>query len=98
MFLRLSQEEIHIIKSNILKTIPDAEIILFGSRVYDDKKGGDIDIFVKTCKSVNLHEQIKILADIEIAGISRKVDLIVKTPESEDQSLFDTIYKEGIVL
>ncbi len=96
--MRLAQDEVKIIKSNILKFIKDAKIILFGSRVYDDKKGGDIDIFVETNETVTLKEQIAILAHLEMDGISRKVDLIVKTPNTKEQEIFQTIYKEGIVL
>lgn len=96
--MRLKQNEINIIKSNILKYIHDAKIILFGSRVYDNKKGGDIDIFVETKQKVSLKQQIKILADLEINGIHRKVDMILKTPTTKEQSIFKTIYQEGIVL
>jgi predicted nucleotidyltransferase len=96
--MRLSQEEINIIKSNILKYIQDAKIILFGSRVYDYKKGGDIDIFVETNKNVSLKQQIKILVELELKGIGRKVDMIFKTPTTKEQQIFRTIYKEGIVL
>lgn len=46
--MRLKQSEINIIKSNVLKHIQDATIILFGSRINDEKKGGVIDIFVET--------------------------------------------------
>jgi len=52
--VRLKPNEIDILKSNILKHITDAKIILFGSRIYDEKKGGDIDIFVETKQQVNL--------------------------------------------
>lgn len=96
--MRLKQNEINIIKSNILKYIHDAKIILFGSRVYDDKRGGDIDIFVETKQQIGLKQQIKILADLEINGINRKVDMILKTPTTKEQSIFKTIYQEGIVL
>ena len=96
--MRLKQNEINIIKSNILKYIHDAKIILFGSRVYDDKRGGDIDIFVETKQQIGLKQQIKILADLEINGINRKVDMILKTPNTKEQSIFKTIYQERIVL
>ncbi len=96
--MRLKQNEIEIIKSNILKYIYDAKIILFGSRVYDEKKGGDIDIFVETKQKVDLKQQIKILSDLEINGINRKIDMIFKTPTTKKQTIFKTIYKEGIVL
>lgn len=96
--MRLKQNEVNIIKSNILKYIYDAKIILFGSRVYDDKKGGDIDIFVETKQEVDLKQQIKILTGFEINGINRKVDMILKTPTTKKQAIFKTIYQEGIVL
>ena len=96
--MRLKQNEIDIIKSNILKYICDAKIILFGSRVDDNKKGGDIDIFVETKQQVGLRQQIKILTDLEINGISRKVDMILKTPTTKEQPIFKTIYKDGIIL
>ena len=41
--MRLTSQEISIIKQSILDYIYEAKIILFGSRVYDEKKGGDYD-------------------------------------------------------
>ncbi len=96
--MRLKPNEIDILKSNILKHITDAKIMLFGSRIYDDKKGGDIDIFIETKQQVNLKQQIKILTDIEMSGIGRKVDMIIKTPTTKEQPIFQTIYQKGIVL
>jgi len=96
--VRLKPNEINILKSTINNYIKDAKIILFGSRVYDYKKGGDIDILVETNYQVTLKEQIKILTDIQLNGISRKVDLLFKTPYVKEQSIFKTINKEGIVL
>ena len=96
--MRLSSNEINIIKKIILKYIPDAKIMLFGSRVDDNKRGGDIDIFVETKQNITLKEQITILAKIEWLGVDRKVDLIIKTPDSKEQQIFNTIKKEGILL
>ncbi len=96
--MRLSEEEIAIIKNSVLKYSQNATIILFGSRVHDNKKGGDIDIFVKSDKIITLKEKLKILTDIESSGILRKVDLIFKMPNSKEQSIFKTAEKEGIVL
>lgn len=96
--MRLKPNEINILKTSIYKYIKDAKIILFGSRVYDYKKGGDIDILIETNHQVNLKEQIKILTDIQLNGIYRKVDLLFKTPYVKEQSIFKTIYQEGIVL
>jgi predicted nucleotidyltransferase len=96
--MRLKPNEINILKSNIRKHITDAKIILFGSRVDDTKRGGDIDIFVETGQQVNLKQQIKILTDIRMDGCDRKVDMVIKTPTTKDQPIFQTIYQNGIVL
>ena len=96
--MRIDENEIKIIKSTILNYIDDAKIMLFGSRVDDSKKGGDIDIFVQTNHKVSLSDEIKILSDLEINGIERKVDLVIQTPYKKSKSIFETALKEGVIL
>jgi predicted nucleotidyltransferase len=96
--MRLSQQDIQIIKQSLSKYIDDAKITLFGSRVYDHKRGGDIDLFIETNRPVTLREKLKILTDMELSGIERKVDLIIKMPNSKESPLFKTIQEEGITL
>lgn len=96
--MRLSKRVIEILQENMLKSFGDVNIYLFGSRTDDNKRGGDIDIFVETKQNITLKEQITILAKIEWLGVDRKVDLIIKTPDSKEQQIFNTIKKEGIVL
>jgi len=96
--MRLSNFEIETIKNTILDYIQDAKIFLFGSRVYDNKKGGDIDILVQTSLKVTLENKIDILTQLEILGIERKVDLIFKTPYTKEQNIIKTALKEGVLL
>ena len=96
--MRIDENEIKIIKSTILNYIDDAKIMLFGSRVDDSKKGGDIDIFVQTNHKITLSDEIKILSDLEINGIERKVDLVIQTPYKKNQSIFKTALKEWVIL
>ena len=96
--MRLSNQTILILKEIILKYVKEPKIILFGSRVYDNKKGGDIDILVETKENITIKTQIKILAECEIKGIYRKIDMIFKTPFKKEQSIFKIAIKEGIVL
>jgi len=44
--MRLLKEEIDIIKSAITRLDPSARIYLFGSRVNDQMRGGDIDLLI----------------------------------------------------
>ncbi|MFZ2968633.1 MAG: nucleotidyltransferase domain-containing protein [Sulfuricurvum sp.] len=96
--MRLTQQEITIIKSTILDVLTDSTIILFGSRLYDDKRGGDIDLLIQTNHTVDMKQQIKILAEMELQGIERKVDLLFHTPLTQEQNIVKTALKEGIIL
>ena len=44
--MRLKQKEIEIIKSTLQEFFGECKIKIFGSRLDDNKRGGDIDIFV----------------------------------------------------
>ena len=95
--MRLTQKEIKIIKKSIKEILGDKKIILFGSRVDDTKKGGDIDLCIEVDKKVLLKEKLKLLALLEKNGIERKVDIIFRYPNSNEE-IFKNIDKEGIVL
>lgn len=44
--MRLSVTEIAVIKSTVAELDPSARLYLFGSRVDDTKRGGDIDLLI----------------------------------------------------
>jgi len=44
--MRLKPKEIEIIKSTLQEILGDCKIKIFGSRLDDKKRGGDIDIFI----------------------------------------------------
>jgi predicted nucleotidyltransferase len=44
--MRLSKKEIKILKTILYKLNSDAKLYLFGSRVDDSKRGGDIDLLI----------------------------------------------------
>mgnify|MGYP006286248617 CR=1 FL=1 len=44
--MRVADDKIDFLKSRIHAIDPDAEIFLFGSRVDDTQKGGDIDLLI----------------------------------------------------
>jgi len=96
--MRLLNSDIKIIKTTILKHIEDAKIILFGSRIDNNKRGGDIDLLIQTQKDIKLKDEIEILAKIEYRGVERKIDLLIDSPYKKRQSIFDTAIKEGVVL
>jgi hypothetical protein len=97
--MRLTTEE----KNNIVKYAKqyfgeEIRLYLFGSRADDSKKGGDIDLYLETSKSVDMQTQVNFLKKIYTRVTQRKVDLLIKTPFGEDKSIFHTAKKEGILL
>ncbi len=50
--MRLSQKEQQEIKKILEENFGDVKIYIFGSRLDDSKKGGDIDIFLQTSKPI----------------------------------------------
>jgi predicted nucleotidyltransferase len=90
--VRLTEEEIKIIKETAKKYFGEnAKVYLFGSRTDLNKRGGDIDLFIETNKKTSLMDELNFLSELELKGIERKVDLIVKNPFKKDKN----IYQEG---
>ena len=74
--MRLSQEEIDTIKSSVLMLDAKAEVYLFGSRVDDSKRGGDIDVLIVS-KQIDREAKRRIsLAFFERFG-EQKMDVLV---------------------
>jgi predicted nucleotidyltransferase len=82
--MRISQKEISKIK-NILtefQLLPSCKIFLFGSRLYDYKKGGDIDLILLCPESDYkniLALKFRIKSELEFALDEQRVDLTVTT-------------------
>jgi predicted nucleotidyltransferase len=85
-------------KDNLLKSIhywdKDAQVYLFGSRTNDNKKGGDIDLAVRSNR-IGLKEKIDIkLKFFEEFG-EQKIDLFEFNDES---NTFWNVIKEHALL
>lgn len=75
---RLNQAEQHLIKNAVLAVDPEARIYLYGSRVDDSKKGGDIDLLVLS-RSLTFQEKLRLRAKLSECLGDQKVDLTVAT-------------------
>jgi len=75
--MRLTEKEIKTIKEIILDVFGESEIRIFGSRLNENKKGGDIDIFVIPENRENLFKK-KIKAASKLENLLFKpVDIVV---------------------
>ena len=78
-FMRLSQFEIEAIKSIAIKYFGfGVQVFLFGSRVDDDIKGGDIDLFISTNEMdlLTLETKIQFLAELKTQIGDQKIDVV----------------------
>lgn len=74
--MRISQNYIDVIKKSILSLDKKAKIFLFGSRVDDRKKGGDIDLLVVSEK-LTFSDKLKIFGHIFKYIEEQKIDIII---------------------
>jgi len=59
----------------------DAEVRLFGSRTDDNKRGGDIDLYVETDLADTeqiFRQEMALLVDLNLALGEQKIDLVVR--------------------
>ncbi len=76
----------------------DAKLYLFGSRVDDKKKGGDIDLFLESTIDIDMQQQIEFLKQLYLHVTFRKIDLVIKSPSKKDRPIYHTAKKEGVLL
>jgi predicted nucleotidyltransferase len=74
--MRLKQNEITAILESVKNFDAGALVYLFGSRVYDEKKGGDIDLLILSSK-IGMIEKRRILTLICDRIGEQKIDIIV---------------------
>jgi len=74
----------------------DAKVWLFGSRVDDTRRGGDVDLYVETTQSNNLMAELKCKIALE-ESLDLHVDLVVKDSE-KDQPIYKIAKKQGVQL
>lgn len=55
--MRLKENEIENIKKSFIEIFKEGEIYLFGSRVDDNRKGGDIDLYIIPRENKNLTQK-----------------------------------------
>ena len=80
--MRLTAFEINAIKQTAQEIFGSkAEVLLFGSRVDDTKKGGDIDLYIKAPSGNDLAHKIKFLVSLEQKIGEQKIDVVLAVDE-----------------
>ena len=98
--MRITLAEKTIIKSSVKKHFGgNANVYLFGSRVDDDRKGGDIDLYITTDipTSEIIREKIGLLVDMEKGLGEQKVDVVINN-HTKQKPIYEIAEKEGVRL
>jgi predicted nucleotidyltransferase len=95
--VRLKNDRVEFLKQSIIRYLPDVAVYLFGSRVDNNLKGGDIDILVLDDKVLTGQEKRNIkLAFYKEFG-EQKIDIV--SIKSDEPSYFKELaLLEGVEL
>ena len=81
--MRLTPAQIDTIKSTAQEVLgPGVQVTLFGSRVHDDQKGGDVDLMVEVLQAVQEPALLaaRLASRVSRSMHGRKVDVLLRPP------------------
>ena len=99
--MRLSSQEAETIKSAVTSIIgPGSRVWLFGSRVDDEARGGDIDLLIET--DVVIPNRVEALCRLEGRLVmtlgDRKLDILLKDARTLDAPVHEVAQTKGVLL
>ena len=99
--MRLTPSQIDTIKSTTQAVLGEgAQVTLFGSRVDDQAKGGDVDLMIEVHQTLQEPALIeaRIASQISHAMHGRKVDVLLKAPNLLEQPIHRIARQQGVAL
>lgn len=78
----------------------DAKVLLFGSRVDDNARGGDIDLYVELPKPVEngVALRSRFIAELQLKMGEQKIDVVMVDPNTALQPIHQIARKAGVPL
>lgn len=79
---------------------PEAHVKVFGSRVNDQAKGGDLDLLVITPLPVGRPAVMASKLAVKVSRLleGRKVDVLIDSPSLERKPIHETANQQGVSL
>lgn len=99
--MRISEEQISIIRNEVMRQMgADARVRLFGSRVDDTRRGGDIDLLVESAESIDEPALVaaRLSARISRAMGGRRIDVLLRAPNLMELPIHAIAMEEGVLL
>jgi predicted nucleotidyltransferase len=99
--MRLTAAQQQLIKNTVDRVLQTAsQVWLFGSRVDDNLRGGDIDLFIET-EAVFANRAIvlcRLHGALIVALGDRKLDILLKDARTQNAPVFDIAKRTGVIL
>jgi len=99
--MRLSSEAQQIIRDTTHEIFgSDATATVFGSRVNDMARGGDIDLLVQSNKAIQQRQRkaLQLVARLQIRLGDQPIDVLVLDPETTCQAVHEEAIRTGVQL
>ena len=99
--MRLTPTQIESIKQAAEQIFgPDARVWLFGSRVDDSKRGGDVDLMIETDQKLENRAFLaaRMAARVSRSMQGRRVDVITQAPGAPTQPIHQAARRHGVPL
>lgn len=99
--MRITAQQISAIRASASQLAGDAaRVWLFGSRVHDDARGGDVDLLLELDDAVAEPAQLsaRLAAQVSRAMDGRKVDVLIKAPNLKLLPIHTIALSEGVRL
>lgn len=99
--MRLNLAQIAMIRDTTFSVFGDrARVILFGSRVNDAAKGGDVDLMIEVPGFVSDPALLsaRVASRVSRAMNGRKVDVVLKAPNLMIQPVHEIAVRTGVAL
>lgn len=95
--MRLTHDEIRSIVKSFHNSFETGSVYLFGSRVDDAQKGGDIDLYIDTQDTDNLLEKkLQMLRNLKAKIGEQKIDIVISTDKT--RAIEKEAFKKGVKL
>jgi predicted nucleotidyltransferase len=96
--MRLTQQEIQIIKSSVHEVMGEnTNVWLFGSRVDDSKRGGDIDLFIEADlydPTERVLKTAQLWAKLQLRLGEQRIDIVLAAANFEEPMLIEQVARK----
>ena len=99
--MRLTDTQVRIIKARAAECFgPNTKVWLFGSRVDDDARGGDIDLYVELTEPFTdaAWRALRFNGALQQAFGAQHIDVITRGPSEPLKPIHETAKRSGVAL